>query len=332
MKKILAVYDSDEQYGKRLSEYLNRKESIPFTMVFFTNEEALVQYAAQHVIDMLLLQEAAMTKAIQELAIPRVAYLTEAQGHISGSREHFVYKFQSSDHVIRELMSCYETMDMQVMQAIASLKPVNIVGVYSPIARCLKTSFALTLGQVLSKNQLVLYINLEEFSGLDILLGKTFIRDLADAVYFFSQGNMKQHLGEVVENWHNMDYIPPVSYPEDLADVNAKTLTDMIKEIAAVCHYDVILLDFGSSMRFVADLFPHCQKIYMPVLEDPMSLGKIEAFESWMGLKNQTEILMKINRLKLPFHRGFGNGEMYLEQLLWGELGDYVRTLVKGEW
>ncbi|MCR3600524.1 hypothetical protein K0B41_24100, partial [Salmonella enterica subsp. enterica serovar Mbandaka] len=105
-----------------------------------------------------------------------------------------------------------------------------------------------------------------------------------------------------------------------------------IKEIAAVCHYDVILLDFGSSIRFASALLCHCQRIYMPILEDPVSSGKLEAFESWMKMKNQTEVLAKITRLKLPFHRGFGNGEMYLEQLLWGELGDYVRTLVKGEW
>lgn len=332
MKKILAVYDRDEQYGKRLSEYLNRKESIPFSMVFFTNEEALVQYAKQYTIDMLLLQESSMNRAIQELSIPRIAYLTEAQGHIAGGKEHFVYKFQSSDHVIRELMACYETMDMQVMQAIASLRPVNIVGIYSPVARCLKTSFALTLGQVLSKNQLVLYINFEEFSGLESLFGKVFSADLADAVFYFSQGQIKRQIGSIVENWHNMDYIPPVRYPEDFADVTAAMMADMIKEIAAVCHYDVILLDFGSSIRFASALLCHCQRIYMPILEDPVSSGKLEAFESWMKMKNQTEVLAKITRLKLPFHRGFGNGEMYLEQLLWGELGDYVRTLVKGEW
>ncbi len=332
MKKILAVYDSDEQYGKRLSEYLNRKESIPFSMVFFTKEEALAEYAREHTIDMLLLQEASMSKVIQELAIPRIAYLTEAQGYVTGPQDHFVYKFQSSDHVIRELMACYETMDMQVMQAIASLRPVKIIGIYSPVARCLKTSFALTLGQVLSKNQLVLYLNFEEFAGLDMMLGKTFHRDLSDAVFYFAQGHIKRHMGELVENWHNMDYIPPVQYPEDLSDIKPQTLAEMVKEIAAVCHYDVILLDFGSSMRFISDLFPHCQKIYMPVLEDPVSSGKVESFESWMAVKNQTEMLSKINRLKLPFHRGFGTGEMYLEQLLWGELGDYVRTLVKGEW
>lgn len=290
-----------------------------------------MQYGEEHPIDMLLLASPA-SKAIAALGIQRIAYLTDLQEHLDTENEHFIYKFQSSDHVIRELMSCYETMDMQVMETIASLKPVMTVGIYSPIARCLKTSFAITLGQVLAKSQMVLYLNFEEFSGLEAMFGKIFRSDLSDAVFYFTQGQIKRQLKSLTESWHNMDYIPPVRYPEDLFGVKTETVTAMVKEIASVSHYDVILLDFGSSIRFAAELMPFCGKLYMPVLEDPISLGKLEAFESWMKMKNQTQQLGRITKLKLPYYRGFGNGEMYLEQLLWGELGDYVRTLVKGEW
>ena len=37
--------------------------------------------------------------------------------------------------------------------------------VYSPVKRCGKTCFALTLGQILAKRQSVLYLNLEECAG-----------------------------------------------------------------------------------------------------------------------------------------------------------------------
>ena len=37
----------------------------------------------------------------------------------------------------------------------------------------------------------------------------------------------------------------------------------------------------------------------------------------------------RIKRLKLPYHGSFGRGD-YIDQLLWGELGDYVRQLLRG--
>ena len=39
----------------------------------------------------------------------------------------------------------------------------KVLGVYSPVGRCLKTSFALTMGKLLAQEERVLYPNLEEF-------------------------------------------------------------------------------------------------------------------------------------------------------------------------
>jgi len=33
----------------------------------------------------------------------------------------------------------------------------------------------------------------------------------------------------------------------------------------------------------------------------------------------------------MPFHNSFGNRECYVEQLIWGELGDFVRKLIREE-
>ncbi len=332
MKKILAVFDADEEYGKRLSEYLNRKESLPFSMICFTREDALEAYAAEHTIDMLLIQKSCETERIRELPIRKTIYLTEQHQLPDEVGNRYVYKFQSSDHVIRELMSCYETMDMQVMETIAALHPVQIAGVYSPVSRCLKTSFALTLAQILAKNRQVLYLNFEEFSGLEYLLDRNFSSDLSDAVFYCAQGQLKSQIDSLTENWHNVDFLPPVRYPEDLYDADPRNVSALVQELARVCRYDVIILDLGGSVRLGPELFPLCSRIYMPVQSDPVSQGKVEEFETWMKLKNQTEVLGKVEKLKLPFYRPFGSQEMYLEQMLWGELGDFVRTLVKGEW
>ena len=43
------------------------------------------------------------------------------------------------------------------------------------------------------------------------------------------------------------------------------------------------------------------------------------------------KVLDRIRKLKLPYHSTFGKRESYMEQLLWGELGDYVRQLLRGK-
>ena len=39
----------------------------------------------------------------------------------------------------------------------------------------------------------------------------------------------------------------------------------------------------------------------------------------------------RIQKLRLPRHTGIVKREGYLEQLIWGEMGDYVRQLLNGK-
>lgn len=50
-----------------------------------------------------------------------------------------------------------------------------------------------------------------------------------------------------------------------------------------------------------------------------------------MAARDQEEVLGKTIKLKLPFHSSFGKKENYVEQLIWSELGDYVRKLIREE-
>ena len=45
MVKIMAVYDEDALYARRLAEYVNRRETIPFTAMAFSNLERLKAFS-----------------------------------------------------------------------------------------------------------------------------------------------------------------------------------------------------------------------------------------------------------------------------------------------
>ena len=138
-------------------------------------------------------------------------------------------------------------------------------------------------------------------------------------------------LSSYVYSWGNWDYLPPARFPEDLEEAGAKGAADLIMEVAEESAYDVIIVDAGCFGKNVTDILEICGTVYMPVKEDCMSAAKLEEFEDYLTQSGKAGLLDKIQRLKLPYHSNFGRRDTYLEQLLWGELGDYVRQLLKGK-
>ncbi len=128
-----------------------------------------------------------------------------------------------------------------------------------------------------------------------------------------------------------MDYIPPVRYGEDLKNpVSPEEMARLIERIAGEGGYERLLVDVGQMGRGALPILEVCDAVYMPVKEDSVSAAKVEEFEEYLKTAGAKEVLEKIRRLRLPYHNDFGKREGYLEQLLWGELGDYVRKLLYG--
>lgn len=86
-------------------------------------------------------------------------------------------------------MDCYGAEKAAHEGSPVMKKSTSVIGVYSPVGRTQKTSFALTLGQILAKDRAVLYLNLESYSGFEQILGETYERNLSDLLYFVRQEN-----------------------------------------------------------------------------------------------------------------------------------------------
>lgn len=67
----------------------------------------------------------------------------------------------------------------------------------------------------------------------------------------------------------------------------------------------------------------------MPICNDWISKSKIEEFERVMEIIGEQDILKRIEKLELPQLDNPKSDQSYEEQLLWGELGDYVRNLTR---
>lgn len=329
-KRVMAVYDVDPFYSDRFSEFVNQKEQVPFEVMAFTSLERLREYAKENAIEILLISSAVPKEEIDRLGATQVIMLSDGEAIRAEGQYPSIYKFQSTDSIIREVMACYCIRPAEPMAAMMK-NTGTVIGIYSPVNRCLKTSFALTLGQLLSKNSKVLYINLEDCSGLGKLMGEEFKADLSDLLYFYQQGNYSWvHLSSVIYSMGEMDFIPPVRYPEDLCQVTAEEMADLLARIAGESAYDVLVVDFGQFGKKAAEVLEICHTVYMPVKDDCVSAAKIEEFEEYLEQAGKGTLKARIRKLKLPYHSNFGRRDNYIEQLLWGELGDYTRKLLHG--
>lgn len=330
MKRIMGIYDVDPFYADRFAEFANQKERIPFTVVAFTSMGKLQAFTRQRPIELLLVGDNVDKELLADVQAEQIIRLSESREALS-LEQPVVYKYQASDALLREVMSCYKTQPEQIPLTAVGVKSM-VIGVYSPINRCGKTGFCMTLGQILERDSHTLLISLEEHSGLSRLTGTVYTSSLSDLIYFYRQDEYtRMRLGAVVHNWGGLDYVPPVAYAEDLAEIRAEELAELIGWITADGIYEVVLLDLGCLPRGMDPLLELCDMIYSPIKEDCVSAAKLEAWQEYLEQSGRGHLWEKICLLKLPRPSAVWQAETYFEQLLWGDMGDFIRNLLKGQ-
>ena len=331
-KSIFAVCDLEASYAYNLMEAIDERQGMSFEVQAFTNVESLISYARERHIELLLISAAAMCGELLKLSIGKIMILSEGEKKKELSDYPCIYKYQASDQLIAEVMNYYAVEAVPAPAAMLK-KKVEIIGIYSPVGRSLKTSLALTYGQIRAREHKVLYLNLEEYAGFETLLEEKYEADLADLLYFarLGSGNLVYRLGSLICHLGALDYIPPAFCPEDLRNISPGEWLSLIRDLAEYSAYDVLLLDIGSAVNGITELLKLCTKVFMPVSGDEIAAAKLEQYERVLKQQNALNVLEKTQKFSLPFVSGSGKGKAYMEQLVWGELGDFTRQLIREE-
>lgn len=331
---ILAIYDFNDEYANNLMEYISSKQGIPFRTMVFTQREPLFEYVLNNRIDLLLTGEMPVDEDIRNEKNIKNIMLLRSDNVFTEDTEYFsVYKYQSADNLIREVLEYYAEVHSGGDGLSVPGQGADIIGVYSPVARCGQTTFALTLGQVLASDNSVLYINMEEFAAFDKIFGTTYTGDLSDLMYFFKQNreSLPIKLQAVVRNINGLDYVPPLVYSSDLRNISTQEWIDLISVIAGVGDYDKVILDLGNMVQDVFAILEICNQIYMPVRDDMISDYKLAACEEYLLKSGREELAGQMIKVQLPQFDKELQSINYYESLLWGRMGDFVRRLINEE-
>lgn len=301
MSKTFAICDTDRLYVKNLLQYMNSRQNIPLKLQAFTSVDMLKEYAKKDGIELLLISAEAMDEEIAGLEkIGKIVVLTE-DGAVGLKDFPTVNRYQASNNLVREVMQYYETGDLAAAYAAAKLASTRLTGIYSPVKRCGKTALSLALGEAYARTKKVLYINLEDFSGFRSLLGREYKMDISDLLYFYREEKqgIVSRVEETAQRLRNLYYLPPAMCPADLKSVQPEEWKEWFL-VLLQSRFELIIVEPGDCINGLEEILSLCNKIYMPFLEDKISLAKIKEYEDYLLMAGWEKLGGRMIRRSMP--------------------------------
>lgn len=329
-QKVFAICDIEEAYAFRLTEYMLEKVRLPYTLHLFTKVEELQSFIQQQKVEILLIAENALRLLREEYIKQQAVQIFVLQENDAPKREdlYCISKFQSPERIVEALTDSIAELSDWNFGEVTENTAVKLIGLYSPIKRCLQTSFALTLGQILAREHRTLYFNFENYSGFGQMLKREFAMDMMDLMYYFrcAKDKLPLRLPSVVQNINGLDYIPPIQSLAGMGEVSGSQWLELCMHIAGIGQYEYIIMDLDDGMEGLFDLLQHCYRIYTITREDSFAVAKINQYEQILKFNELEEIADKTVKCKFPVFREVPAS---LDLMTHGELAGYVKAIVR---
>lgn len=328
-EKIMAICDTEEGYAFRMAEYLLEKVKLPYTVHLFTAVEELERFAGREEIAVLLIAENAWKLLKEEYVRKQVTQLFILQESEAQTAADLccISKYQSPEKVVQAILDGLAEGEGWKERLEASDTEAKMIGIYSPVKRCLQTSFALTLGQLLAKEHKTLYLNFEMYSGLGEILRRDYQSDMTDVVYYFQNAREKLalRLPTIIQSAGGLDYVPPMQYALGIREVPGEQWLTLCRDMAAIGEYEYLILDLDDGIDGLFELLKNCCRIYTITREDPFAMAKLRQYEQMLLANDWTQIADKTVKCRFPI---FKELPASLDMMTHGELARYVRAII----
>ncbi len=330
--QIMVLCDTEEEYAQLMTEFLKKHKDLPWTLRTYTNVNHLMQ-EEQETIEMLVIAESAFCREVQMLCPHCVVVLSES-GMMKWEDVSYVDKYQEAEEVLRYLLGIYaESAEMQfprfprISETDKRQKTV-FIGNYSPVRRCMQTSFAMTMSQILAQEHSTLYLNFEHYAGLSELLPNMQTLDIADLLYFLNadEDKFRLRMQIILKHKGKLDYIPPMKAGQNLLSVTTEEWLGLLQKIQELGIYEYVILDLSESMQGLFEILRRCTMVYTLTREDRIAKSKLLQYEQILSLYDFRDVLDKTKQFSLPHIQRLPEE---LEQLTKGELADLVKRLLK---
>ena len=327
-EEVMVLCDPEEEYAQLMTEFLKKHKELPWKIRTYTSVDDLL-HTEKAAVGLLVVSETAYSEELQSIQTPRIIVLNES-GVVRWENVCYVDKYQQADEVVREILQLYIEVADKCPPRLRRKTDTVFLGNYSPVHRCMQTSFALTMSQLLAREHSVLYLNFEHYAGIAELLPDMQTLDMADLLYFLNAEKDKflLRMQTICRHVGNLDYIPPMKSGQNLLTITAAEWMKLLQKIEELGGYEYVILDLSESMQGLFDILRMCKRIFTLTREDRIAKSKLLQYEQLLSLCEYGDVLDKTKRLNLSHIQRLPEE---LEQLTRGDLAELVNDLLKGD-
>lgn len=325
-EKTMVLCDEEEEYAQLMTEFLKKRKDLPWVIRTYTSVEELFGKESESV-DMLVVAESAYFDEMQKLCSDGLVILNES-GLMRWDGMRYVDKYSRAEEVLKQLLAIYADIADVPMPRFAVGLHTKFIGNYSPVRRCMQSSFALTLGQMLAEKHKTLYLNFEHYAGMAEVLPDMQNLDLADLLYFLNaeKEKFRIRMQTILKQIGKLDYIPPMKVGQNLLSVTGEEWLALLRKIEELGVYEYVILDLSESMQGLFEILRLCSRVFTSVAQDRIADRKLTQYEQVLALYEYGDVLEKTSRLDLShIHRLPPEPE----QLTRGEMAELVRGLMQ---
>lgn len=324
--KIMALCDVEEEYAQLMTEFLKKQKNLPWELHTYTNVDNLLRMEKDG-LDMLVVAESTFCQELQKLGSQRLIVLNES-GVMKWGDVSYVDKYQEAEEVLKQLLGIYMEVADTHLPLLRTNRRAVFIGNYSPVHRCMQTSFAITMSLMLAETHSTLYLNFEHYAGISEILPDMQTLDMADLLYFLNaeKDKFRLRLQSMLKYKGRLAYIPPMKSGQNLLTVTAAEWLGLLQKIEELEEYEYVVLDLSESMQGLYEILRLCSHVYTLTREDRIAQGKLLQYEQILALYEYGDVLGKTKKLSLSHIRRLPEE---LELLTKGDLANLVRGLLK---
>lgn len=324
---VLVLCDREEEYAQLMTEFMRKHEELPWNVRTYTDIEELMREEKGRVIDVMAVSERTYEQKLASLRPLRTVILNES-GRIRWKDFVNVDKYQQAQNVLQKILEVYTEIAETLLPCISGPSATRFIGIYSPVRRCMQTTFALTLSQMLAARHRTLYLNFEHYPGISALAAEAGARDLADLLYFLmaDKDKFRLRLQTIVRHIGELDYVPPMKAGQNLISVSAQEWSRLFHKIDEMGEYDYVVMDLSESVQGLFDILRFCTTVFTLTRKDRIAQGKLDEYEILLNACSYGDILKKTCKCSAPqLHRIPEDIGQYTR----GEMAEFARTFVQ---
>lgn len=362
--------DSDQTYAAALMNYLNRREDIRAEVQAFSDFESLRECFREHGAGILMISEKDLKDLVEvsQWRVDLIVVLTAKdsenggnEGNVQAVREgpgdcqttgdrqygdRRVIRLSKYQPVSR-LMTMIEDAEKEIGISKREREGLaEVIGVFSPVRRCFKTSLALALSLYLAEaGRRVLFISFEPFLPAEYRNGEAenspdeAVGTLEEALYLVKSRDdgAEKVLREFSRD--NMTCLVPSQNVGDFSQVAPEEWKHLITAFRKCAEVDAVVADFDELPVSCPGVLALCDEVYLPTLPDVFSGEKTALF---MQLLTDSEAAsdMRIRKITVrepaktgTWHETAGMRQeeirQYRENLKSGEIGQLAVRLIQ---